>query len=65
MESATEPLQTEALSCGFCLQKLAEMEDPQRLPCDHVSCLPCLEGGVEKIEQCEMCCLWVSTSMLL
>ena len=39
--------------CGFCLQKLTYMIEPNQLPCSHIFCLPCLQEDPKK--DCPVC----------
>ncbi|KAF6035043.1 hypothetical protein EB796_006657 [Bugula neritina] len=31
-------------TCAFCMSNLNQMQDPRKLPCDHIFCLDCLKS---------------------
>ncbi|XP_067940178.1 uncharacterized protein [Watersipora subatra] len=43
-----------SIECGFCCRKIMDMDNPIRLPCDHVHCHECINGFYDdkKILRC-------------
>ena len=47
----------EKIECGYCFEYNGRLVTPKILPCEHVSCLPCLQKDVKanNILRCTIC----------
>ena len=55
--AATALTSKDSVECGYCLVRDVQLVDPRILPCNHVSCYPCLEGEFDtnQVVRCGKC----------